>query len=214
MRRTTLPLLLVPLLALGLAACAITPPVSTSTPVSTAEATPPTPTTSPATSTTASSTTTPAAGLELRGDGLGAFPFGTKQSDVTALLEQQLGEPEESTQGIRCELDESSPWSQTVSWGDFWVRYDAKDGKKASPRTLASWGIATSAELGEGMSVQDDVPLTLSFAQLKAAYPTGRTENLGLGDGSKRFILPNDLFFVGAGTRPDHLEAGSFGVCE
>ncbi|MGC3994892.1 MAG: hypothetical protein QM779_12390 [Propionicimonas sp.] len=213
--------LLIALLGLGLVGCAATPPATTpgsSSPspvVTTASATPSlTATPTPTPTTSASSTPAEQDDIQLRGDGIGAYAFGAKEVDVTALLEATLGDADESNQGIKCELDESSPWARTVSWGTFWVEYDAKDGSKKSPRTLAAWGVSEGATLAEGMSVQDDVPLDLTFSELKAKYPEGKTKDLGLGDGSKRFILPNKIFFVGAGNKPDHMQAGAFSTCE
>jgi hypothetical protein len=215
MRRRTLPALLVPLFV-GLAACGTTSPVAPVTsPAPTPTLSSATPTATPTQApTTPSATPTEGAALVLRGDGLGAYSFGAKQSDVTALLEDQLGEPEESAQGIGCELDDRSPWTQTVSWGSFWVEYHGKDASRKSPRTLAAWGANTDAELPEPLVLADDVPLDLTFARLKAAYPKGKTVDLGLGDGSKRFILPNKIFFVGSGNRPDRVQAGAFSICE
>ncbi len=216
--RRSLPLLLAPLLAL--AACATTPPVTTAsasaTPtVSTASATP-TPSATPTVTPSPTPTSTGDSGnvLELRGNGVGVYAFGASQADVTTVLEARLGQPDESSQGIGCELNDASPWTQTVSWGSFWVEYDAKDRSKKSPRTLAAWGFDVTKTLPSPLSMQDGVPLNLTFAQLKAKYPTGKTEDFGLGDGSKRFILPNKIFFVGAGNKPLHVQAGVFGLCE
>lgn len=221
MRRRALPALFVALLGPGLAACATvspiaplspsaTPPVATPTPSATSATPTPTPTTPSATPTPTADDAT----LVLRGDGLGAYSFGARQGDVTALLEDALGEPDESSQGVRCPLDDGSPWAQTVNWGSFWVEYDAKDASKKSPRTLAAWGTSVGSRLPAPLVLQDDVPLTLTFAQLKVKYPGGKLEDLGLGDGSKRFTLPNKIFFVGAGNKPQRAQAGVFGVCE
>ncbi len=219
MRRSTLTVLLAGML--GLAACATTPPVApvsspgSPTPVATASsATPSATLTSTPTPTASATPTGDDATLVLRGDGLGAYSFGARQGDVTALLEDALGEPDESSQGVRCPLDDASPWAQTVSWGSFWVEYDAKDASKKSPRTLAAWGTMTASPLPDPLVLQDDVPLTLTFAQLKVKYPSGKIEDLGLGDGSKRFTLPNGIFFVGAGNKPQRAQAGVFGICE
>ncbi|MFT4110726.1 hypothetical protein [Propionicimonas sp.] len=217
--RTRPATLLIALLGFGLAGCATTPPqtgtASPSPVVTTAPASPsPSVTATPTPTTSASTTPAAQTDIELRGDGIGAYAFGAKEVDVTTLLEATLGEADESSQGIRCELDDSSPWARTVSWGDFWVEYDAKDASRKSPRTLAAWGVSAGSTLAAGVSVQDDVPLDLTFGQLKATYPEGKTKDLGLGDGSKRFILPNRIFFVGSGNRPDHMQAGAFSICE
>jgi hypothetical protein len=215
-----LPFLLVPMLALGLAGCAITRPGAPLTTPASASATPsmtsPSPTASGTITPTPSPTLSddPGADLVLRGDGLGTYSFGAKQADVTQLLEDQLGEPDESSQGVQCELNDASPWAQTVTWGGFWVEYDAKDSSKKSPRTLAAWGFNVKEELQAPLTIQDDVPLDLTFSQLKAKYPKGKTEDLGLGDGSKRFILPNKIFFLGSGNKPMRVQAGSFTLCE
>lgn len=227
MRRRALTALFLTLLGPGLVACATTSPVSPATPsgtptavVPTVSATPgpiPTPTPTATATTPTVDTTAPTAGtttLVLRGDGLGTFAFGSRQADVTSALEDALGEPDESSQGIRCQLDDASPWAQTVSWGSFWVEYDAKDSSKKAPRTLVAWGLSATAPPPARLAVQDDVPLTLTFSQLKAKYPSGKLQDLGLGDGSKRFILPNKIFFVGAGNRPVSVQAGVFSTCE
>lgn len=216
--RPFLSLMFAPVLALGLSACATTSPVTPATASATVSASPApssvTPSPSPSDTPTATPSDDPGADLELRGDGLGAYSFGAKQADVTQLLEDQLGDPQESSQGIGCELDDSSPWTQTVSWGSFWVQYNAKDRSKKSPRTLAAWGVEVSKPLETPLVMQDDVPLDLTFSQLKAAYPKGKTEDFGLGDGSKRFILPNKIFFVGSGNKPLRAQAGAFSLCE
>lgn len=214
--------LLAGMLALGLAACATTAPVApvTTSVVPTVSSVSASPSQSASASVTPSATPSatesddPGADLELRGDGLGTYAFGAKQVDVTQLLEDQLGQPDESSQGIQCQLNDASPWAQTVSWGGFWVEYDAKNQSKTSPRTLAAWGFNLSEKFASPLVMQDAVPLNLTFTQLKAAYPKGKTEDFGFGDGSKRFILPNKIFFVGSGNSPLRVQAGAFGLCE
>ncbi|MGV8907629.1 MAG: hypothetical protein ACOH1Y_01480 [Propionicimonas sp.] len=210
---------LVPALCLALAACATTPPggpASTAAPSPSpmvSSATPmPTP---PATSATPTPTPTPAARLTLRGDGIGDFSFGAKQVDVTGSLSELLGEPDESSQGILCELDDSSPWAQTMNYGGLWVLYTAKDKAKKSPRNLAAWGFSLREKFAAPLEMQDAVPLTLTFKQLKAKYPKGKLESLNLseGDGSRMFTLPNKIRFIGS-TKPDMVSAGRLTVCE
>jgi len=222
MIRPRLLVLLAPALGVALTACAITPPVATptsATPIPTVSSMTPTPTPTPTPSaTSASPTPTPsptASRVELRGDGIGAFGFGAKQVDVRDALSAQLGEPDQSTQGILCELDDSSPWAQTVSYGGLWVLYTAKDQSKKSPRNLAAWGFSLREKFVAPLAMQDAVPLNLGFGQLKAKYPKGKLENLmlGEGDGSRMFTLPNKLRFIGAG-KPDMVSAGKLGICE
>ena len=210
---------LLPALGLALAACATTPPVAPATtappsPSPTVSSVTPMPTPS-ATSASPTPTITPAPRLILRGDGLGASRFGAKQVDVTDSLTTLLGEPDESSQGILCELDDSSPWAQTVNYGGLWVLYTAKDQSKKSTRNLAGWGFSLREKFAAPLEMQDAVPLTLTFAQLKAKYPKGKLESLNLseGDGSHMFTLPNKIRFVGS-TKPDMVSAGRLTVCE
>ncbi len=198
--------LLSPALAVALTACAVTPPAGTHSPT-------PTPTVTGAPTPTTSVTEATETDLVLRGDGMGPFLFGAKQADVVDLLTDQLGEPDESSQGILCELDDHSPWAQIVSYGGLWVRYTAEDQSKKSPRTFTAWGFTLGEPFDEPLSMAEEVPLDLSFAQLKAAYPAGKLRDLGLGDDTKIFTLPNQISFVGAG-RPHLVQAGDLGVCE
>ena len=210
---------LAPVVGLALAGCGVTPPVASPTsaaPSATVTSTTPTPTPTPsATSATPTPTPTTDTSVELRGDGVGTLTFGAKQVDVTDLLTDRLGEPDESSQGILCELNDASPWAQTVIYGGLWVQYTAKDQKKKSPRSLSAWGFSVKEKFAAPLKMQDAVPLNLTFAQLKAKYPKGKLENLNLGegDGSKMFTLPNKIRFIGA-SKPDMVSAGALGVCE
>jgi hypothetical protein len=217
MSRHHLLAVLAPVVGLALAGCGVTPPVATST---TAAPTPTMSSVTPMPSPTMSSATptpTPTVdtSIELRGDGVGTLTFGAKQVDVTDLLIDRLGDPDESSQGILCQLNDASPWAQTVNYGGLWVQYTAKDQKKKSPRSLSAWGFALGEKFAPPLKMQDGVPLNLTFAQLKAKYPNGKLENLNLGegDGSKMFTLPNKIRFIGAG-KPDMVSAGELGVCE
>jgi hypothetical protein len=219
MSRHRLLAVLAPVVGLALAGCGVTPPVGPATsaaPSPTMSSVTPTATPTP-TMSSATPTPTPTAdtSLELRGDGVGTLTFGTKQADVTDLLVDRLGDPDESSQGILCELNDASPWAQTVIYGGLWVQYTAKDQKKKSPRSLSAWGFSVKEPFSAPLKMQDDVPLNLTFAQLKAKYPKGKLQNLNLGegDGGKMFTLPNKIRFIGSG-KPDMVSAGELGVCE
>ncbi len=218
MSRHRLLVLLAPALGFALTACAVTPPVgpaTSATPMPTVTSATPTPTPSPTSATPTPTPTDEGANLTLRGDGLADYKFGAKQVDVAELLGDQLGDPDESSQGILCEFDEGSPWAQTVVYGGLWVQYNAKDQSKKSSRFLSAWGFSLAEKFAEPLEMADGVPLNLDFSQLKAKYPGGKLENLNLGegDGSRMFTLPNKIRFIGV-SRPEMVSAGKLGICE
>jgi hypothetical protein len=165
---------------------------------------------------TPSATPTPiptmGATLTLRGDGIGPFTFGAKQVDVAAALNDRLGEPEEGEQGILCSYP-GSPWSEIVNYGELVVFYTAEHQSEKSPRSLAAWGFYLDKQLPASFAVQDDVPLNLTFNQLKAKYPAGKLENPNYG--GRMFTLPNKLWFVAnpSVTKPGLVGAGPGGPC-
>lgn len=217
MSRHRLLAVLAPVVGLALAGCGVTPPVAPSTsaaPSPTVSSVTPSPTPSMS-SATPTPTPTADTSVELRGDGVGTLKFGAKQVDVTDLLTDRLGDPDESSQGILCELNDSSPWAQTVIYGGLWVQYTAKDQSRKSPRSLSAWGFTLKDTFAAPLKMQDAVPLNLTFTQLKAKYPKGKLENLNLGegDGGRMFTLPSKIRFIGA-SKPDMVSAGELGVCE
>lgn len=202
-------------LALALAGCGKTAPYATGVPSAPATSaspavsvTPSAPQTSATPSTSASAT-----GLVLAGTGIAGLPFGTAQAQVAKMLTAQVGKASSSTQGQTCELNSSSPWGETVVYGNLWVQFTAKNTKKASPRTLSGWGYQLGKTLPKPWVVADNVPLNLTFNQLKAKYPAAKYINLGLPDGTKALQLPNKLMFVGIG-KPEVARAGELTVCE
>jgi len=153
------------------------------------------------------------ASLTLRGDGIGPFTFGAKQVDVAAVLHDRLGYPDSpSEQGILCSRA-GSPWAQGVVYGALWVYYTAKDQSQWSPRYLVAWGFDLDEKLPAALTMQDDVPLNLTFNQLKAKYPAGKLENLNWGP--RIFTLPNKLRFIDnpADARPALVIAGQGAPC-
>lgn len=198
-----------------LTACGTTPPAPSVAPVETPTptVTSVTPTPSPTSaSASPSASEDPGANLVLRGNGLGSFGFGAKQADVAELLEDQLGDPDEKSSGILCELDDSSPWAETVVYGGLWVQYEAKDQSKKSPRYLSAWGFQLEHKFGAPLEIADNVPLNLTFKQLRAKYPKGKLQEVGF-DGAQLFTLPNKIQFLGSG-KPDQVRAGKFSTCE
>ncbi|MGB7961431.1 MAG: hypothetical protein WCF12_00530 [Propionicimonas sp.] len=175
----------------------------------------------------ATHTPTPAmeARLTLRGDGIGPFTFGANQVDVAAVLNDRLGDPDTTEQGILCPLGRTGdPWAEYVTYGaqvstsagagPFSVYYTAKDQSEKSPRYLTAWGFNLEEKLPAALAMQDDVPLNLSFDQLKAKYPAGKPSLPG--DDFYEFILPNKLRFINnAGvSRPGLVVAGQKVPCE
>ncbi len=160
-----------------------------------------------------SASPTKAAGLVLAGDGVGGHKFGTAEAKVEKTLASALGEPDESIQSVSCEFDSGSPWQRSLHYKGLSVVFTAKSAKKSAPRTLASWSLSLGSKLPKGVRIVDDIPLDLSFKQLKAKYPKGKLTDTGLGDGSEIFTLPNGIRFVGVEV-PDMVMAGELGYCE
>ncbi len=173
----------------------------------------PTVSSSPSATPTASPTQTqPAKGVLLSGNGVGGHKFGTAEAKVEKALAKALGEPDESVQGILCELDSSSPWQRSVIYRGLAVVFTANSAKKSAPRTLNNWSLSLGGKLPD-VQLEDGIPLDLSFKQLKAKYPKGKLTDSGLGDGSEIFTLPNGIRFVGVEV-PDMVMAGELHYCE
>lgn len=214
MKRRVLALVLLFGFALAGAGCAKDQPDASPTPAE-STATTSTPVASPTAVTPSASPSvspTPTA-LVLAGDGLGGFAFGTAQATVAGVLTERLGKPSDTASGRSCELDSSSPWVETLVFKNLWVEFQAKDSKKTSPRTLHGWGLQLNGSLPSTLAIADDVPLDLSFKELKAKYPGTKTLNLGLEDGTVAIQLPNKLIFYGVKV-PEVLRGGDIGVCE
>lgn len=175
-------------------------------------------TSSPSATPTASASPTPSAtptktsGFVLAGNGVGGHKFGTAEAKVEKALASALGEPDESVQGILCELNSASPWQRTLIYDGLAVVFTAKSAKKSAARTLNSWSLSLDGKRPK-VQIEDDIPLNLSFKDLKAKYPKGKLQDTGLGDGSEIFTLPNGIRFVGVKV-PDMVMAGEMHYCE
>lgn len=210
-------ILLPAVLLIALTGCAVNPPAASSTPLTTPSITSAAPSpvvSTPAQSPTPSaSTTTPAATVELAGDGLGGLKFGASEKAVAQLLTDRLGAPDERMEGLLCELNDAAPWAATVTYGGLWVQYQAKTQSKKAPRTLTAWGFQLVEPFNPPLVMADDVPLDLSFAELKKQFPTGKLTDSELGDGGKIFTLASGLRFIGA-DNPDTVMAGELSYCD
>lgn len=162
-------------------------------------------------SATPTPTPTMEASLTLRGDGIATFTFGARQVDVADVLNDRLGDPDSSEQGILCPLV-GSPWAELVVYGGLGVYYTAKDQSKESSRSLAAWSFNLEEKVPAPLAMQDDVPLNLTFNQLKAKYPAGKLEPSPFYE----FTLPNKLRFVNnpGVSKPAHVSAGQGIPCE
>lgn len=188
-------------------------PGGSPTPTSSESATPTaSPTDAVSATPTPSPTTTTAKGLVLAGSGVGGHEFGAAEAEVVETLASALGNPDESVQGVLCELDSGSPWQRSVIYDGLSVMFTAKSAKKSAARTLNSWSLSLDGGVPK-FQLEDDIPLDLSFKQLKAKYPKGKLTDTGLGDDSQIFTLPNGIRFVGVDV-PDMVMAGELHYCE
>jgi hypothetical protein len=207
-------------------ACATAPPqpggvsftpttsASVSPSASHSESAPVSPTPTPSASATPAPSQSPAAAaITLGGKGLGGFDFGASQAEVEKSLQAVLGKPDDVYNGVACELDSKSPFQSTSSYGGLSVMYTAKDRSRKSPRTLSTWTFNLSKKLTSPLALDENVPLNLTFKQLKSKYPKGKLEDTGLGEDSYIFTLPSKLRFIGEGS-PDMVQAGRVFFCE
>lgn len=203
------------------AGCATVQPTPAVTP--TAAVTTPTVTPTATMSTSAPSTATPSptpsadTSVVLAGNGLAGYRFGAPEETVEAVVRERLGDPVEVSEGVACELNTSSPWSRTLSYGGLWVQFLAKSPSKSAPRTLQAWGfmLAQKKKFAPPLKMADDVPLNLTFAQLKAKYPKGKLTSEPLGEEPvKIFTLPSKVRFIGYERHPDMVSAGVITFCE
>lgn len=196
-----------PTISVGPSQPASPTPVVSETPAPSVTATPTaTPTSSP------TSAPPQAKGLVLSGSGIGGNKFGTAEAKVEKAIAAVLGEPDDSAQGVLCELDSSSPWHRSVFYDGLVVLFTAETGSKTAPRTLNSWSMSVK-DVPKKVTIEDGIPLNLTFKELKAKYPKGKLEDTGLGDGSQIFTLPSGLRFVGE-KKPDLVMAGELHYCE
>ena len=71
---------------------------------------------------------------------------------------------------------------QVVNYGGLRVVYTAKDQSRKSPRYLTFWLFPVDKQLPAPLAMQDDVPLNLTYNQLKAKYPAGKLYTRGIVD--------------------------------
>ncbi len=202
-------------LTLALSGCGVSNPSGTPTPLAppTSAAASPTPSASPSASPSPTPSSSPsAAAVVLAGTGIAGQKFGAPQAGAEAILTARLGKPNSKTAGQGCELDPSSTWVNTLVYGDLWVQFEAKDSKKTSPRTLSAWGYRLGKPLPSTMTMADNVPLNLTFTELKAKYAGTKDLKLGV-PGVTAVQLPNKVIFTG-GKKPEVVQAGSISVCE
>lgn len=204
-------------LLLALTGCAVTPPTSTNTPVTTPSvssvASSSMPTATPSSPTPSASQTPSATTVELAGDGLGGLKFGAPEKAVAQLLTARLGAPDERMEGVLCELNDAAPWAATVTYGGLWVQYQAKTQSKKAPRTLAAWGFQLVEPFKAPLVMADGVPLDLDFTELKEQYLDGNLSESELGDGNQIFTLASGLIFIGL-DKPDTVMAGELSYCD
>jgi len=205
----TVPLLL-------LTACAVQPPTAVVSPVVSVppSVVTPSPSLTPATTpgmTVAPPTVSPQlAPMVLGGSSIGDVKFGAAERDAVAVFAAHLGQPDDVFKGFACELDPTSPYSATYTYGALSILFLAKDRKSGSARTLKGWTYALDQGLTDALTLEGGLPADPTFDQLTQAYPKGKltTDELGTV-----FTLPNGMRFMGD-QEPDFVAAGPLIYCE
>ncbi|MEA5116258.1 MAG: hypothetical protein VB036_01430 [Propionicimonas sp.] len=221
--------------ALSLAACGTTPPPGIATPSASGSPTsvsaPPTPT--PAVTPSASPTPTPtpsrtptrtptasptpskpsATGFQLSGTGLGGMKWGATADEVEALLNAEFGAPSEVYVGLDCELNPSSPWSRTLSYGALGVHFVANGTSRNAAKFLRSWSLGLEGDIDPRLRIANNLPTFASFADLTKKYPEGTLEDSPFADGTQIFTHPNGIRYIGEQI-PDVMQAGELGSCD
>lgn len=210
-----------------LAACATTPPATT-TPSGTASANPSVgsaPASTPAgaqptadPSGTASGSASPSAtGIELGGKGITGSPFGTDEDDVEAVLTAHAGKADESYSGPVCELDSATPYGRQLAYGAAVFLFESKPrGKDSSPRTFTSWVVNIGEPLAVALRLTAGYPADPTFAQLKRTFPDGKLQRIALGESAVYvFRTPSGIWYRGDDNKtPTDIGAGAMGTCE
>lgn len=129
----------------------------------------PTKTTPTATTTTTPVTTNPpapaASELVLTGSKVGSVAMGTPQPEAEEALEAILGEATESS--MACEAS-GERWN-VLEWGDLRVTFLASGSGTASDAALDGWILVPRGSAPDVVSLQDDLPLSATFAELTAS---------------------------------------------
>lgn len=228
---------LLPLLALGCAAClvtgcAVTPPVALTPLASTTAAAPgtspvatpdETPSTTPSVSAPAQPTRTPSASppatrsVVLSATGIGAYRIGTPEATVLGFLSARLGKPDDSFSGPVCELDPNTPYGRQVGYGAAFLIFESapKKGSNA-PRKLAGWIVQTEEPLKAPLALAAGLPQAPTYAELSQQFPGGKLEELPIGAESFwLFTTPSGVWYRGEDkSAPDQIGAGQQRACE
>jgi hypothetical protein len=209
--------LAVTLLVVG---CATTSPVQLSSVPSTPAGTPtPSATATPTGAATPSATPSKPAEMRLllTGKGVGRHRFGAAEADVEGTLTAALGQPDDTFQGVACELDSNSPYGRQLAYGSTYVIFESAPRKGAkAPRTLSLWSSDLTTPLVSPLAYDPSLPARPTFTQLKTLYPKGKLVEIELGDSSIwRFTTPSGVWYRGeSATAPDTIGAGSERPCE
>ena len=156
-----------------------------------------------------SPTPTPA-GVVLAGTGVAGYAFGSQASSVEPVLRSRLGKPGRVTEDTGCPMNQR--WTRSLSWKGLFVSFEAATAKKTTKVKLTTWELRPTNGVPAGVTLAGNLPLTPTFAQLKAAFPgTKVTEELGW------FFLkvPSGVTYIGESkTRPSAIHGGPIQWCE
>lgn len=147
--------------------------------------------------------------LLLSGTQVGDITMGTAQAEATPVLTAIMGTPTTSTQSC----DASGDTWNVFEWGDFRVSF-IRSGKGD---LLDSWAITPKGSTAGNLTLQDDLPLRATFAQL-TTFKAGLSQEDVFGTGAGPWIAevrPGLRYhWIDKTSRSFRVEGGQLRSCE
>lgn len=201
----------------ALASVALVMLAACTTPAQAPRTLPTTPITTTATTPPATTTITrpePAASkLVLTGSKVGSIAMGTPQSAAEKALEAILGDATESS--MSCDASDQD-WN-VLEWGDLRVTFLTSGSMTASDAELDGWTLVPRDSVPDAVSLQDDLPLSATFAALKASTSDLTQEDVfDTGQGPWIAEVRPNLFYnwIDKDAESFRIDGGELHTCE